>query len=50
MSAQEIYNQFEGNSKDYDFVVINFANGDLVGHTGKMDAIIKSMHKLSEII
>jgi 2,3-bisphosphoglycerate-independent phosphoglycerate mutase len=33
MSAQEIYDEFEKNANDYDFVVMNFANGDMVGHT-----------------
>jgi len=33
MSAQEIYDTFIANSKDFDFSVINFANGDIVGHT-----------------
>ncbi|MDD2470184.1 MAG: 2,3-bisphosphoglycerate-independent phosphoglycerate mutase [Bacilli bacterium] len=28
--------------KDYDFVVLNFANCDMVGHTGNMDATIKA--------
>lgn len=33
MSAQEIYDQFITHAKDFDFVVVNFANGDMVGHT-----------------
>lgn len=33
MSAQEIMDEFLANEKDYDFTVINFANGDMVGHT-----------------
>lgn len=28
--------------KEADFIVINFANGDMVGHTGSMDAAIKA--------
>ncbi|WP_394960060.1 2,3-bisphosphoglycerate-independent phosphoglycerate mutase [uncultured Helicobacter sp.] len=27
----------------YDFVVVNFANGDMVGHTGNFDAAIKAV-------
>lgn len=27
----------------YDFIVVNFANGDMVGHTGVMDASIRAM-------
>jgi len=26
----------------YDFVVVNFANGDMVGHTGNFESAIKS--------
>ena len=29
--------------KDYDFILINFANPDMVGHTGKYDAAIKAL-------
>ena len=50
MSAQEIYDEFITNAKDFDFVVVNFANGDMVGHTGKMDAVIKAIKKLDTII
>jgi 2,3-bisphosphoglycerate-independent phosphoglycerate mutase len=50
MSAQEIYDQFVQNAKDFDFIVINFANWDMVWHTGKMDAVIQSIKKLDEII
>ncbi|MBU0631811.1 2,3-bisphosphoglycerate-independent phosphoglycerate mutase [bacterium] len=28
---------------DYDFVVVNFANGDMVGHTGDFDAAVKAV-------
>lgn len=28
--------------KDYDFILINFANPDIVGHTGNMDAAVKA--------
>lgn len=33
-----------------DFVVVNFANGDMVGHTGIYDAIIKAAHAVDECI
>ena len=29
--------------EDYDFVVVNFANGDMVGHTGVYDAALKAV-------
>ncbi|WP_428737930.1 2,3-bisphosphoglycerate-independent phosphoglycerate mutase [Sulfurimonas sp.] len=28
---------------EYDFIVVNFANGDMVGHTGNFDAAIKAV-------
>ena len=33
MAAEEITNEFLANVLDNDFVVVNFANGDMVGHT-----------------
>jgi len=50
MSAQDIYDQFVLQSKDFDFIVVNFANGDMVGHTGKMDKVITAIQKLDTII
>lgn len=50
MSAQEIYNEFEKNANDYDFVVMNFANWDMIGHTWVMDASIKAIEKLDELV
>lgn len=50
MSAQEIYDEFIHKAKDFDFIVVNFANGDMVGHTGKMDAVIQAIKKLDEVI
>jgi len=44
MSAYEVTDKvlkrLEHNS--YDFILLNFANPDMVGHTGKMDAAIKA--------
>ena len=41
MSAPEIANAMEEaiNSQKHDFIVLNFANGDMVGHTGVKEAI-----------
>lgn len=50
MSAQEIYDTFVENIKDFDFFIINFANGDMVGHTGVREAIIKTVEKLDELV
>ena len=44
MSAYEIKDAIvpELNKKEVDFVCLNFANGDMVGHTGVMPAAIKA--------
>lgn len=34
----------------YDFVRVNFANGDMVGHTGLMDATITAVKKVDECV
>lgn len=45
MSAEEVTNSLlEELNKDYlDFVVINYANGDMVGHTGVYEAAVKAV-------
>lgn len=44
MSAEGVCNATLGaiNSGKYDLVVVNFANGDMVGHTGSLPAAIKA--------
>jgi len=34
----------------YDFIVVNFANPDMVGHTGNIKATIKAMEALDECV
>jgi len=48
MSAEAIANNVitAVDNDHYDFVVANFANGDMVGHTGNKDAIIESIEAL----
>jgi len=36
------------NSEKYDFICLNFANGDMVGHTGVYDAIRKAVATVDE--
>ena len=33
---------------DYDLVILNFANGDMVGHTGDFDATVKAVEVVDE--
>ncbi len=50
MSAHEITKMILNlvNDKNYDFVVVNFANADMVGHTGKLDATIKAVETIDK--
>ncbi|MCD8291735.1 MAG: 2,3-bisphosphoglycerate-independent phosphoglycerate mutase [Prevotella sp.] len=45
MSAYEVKDKLVEaiNSQKYDFIVVNFANGDMVGHTGVYNAIAKAV-------
>ena len=42
MSASEVCEKVLENIGKYDFILVNFANADLVGHSGKFEAIIKA--------
>ena len=44
MSAQDISKKFiyEVNERSFDFACLNFANPDMVGHTGDFDAAVKA--------
>jgi 2,3-bisphosphoglycerate-independent phosphoglycerate mutase len=45
MSAEKVANSLIENLKkdEYDLGIVNFANPDMVGHTGDMDATIKAI-------
>ena len=36
--------------KDYDLVVLNYANGDMVGHTGVIPAAVKAVERVDELV
>ena len=38
------------NSAQYDLVVVNFANGDMVGHTGVLPAAVKAVEVVDECV
>ena len=46
MSAVEITDSLLPILGDYDVVILNYANGDMVGHTGNMDATVRAMETL----
>ena len=52
MSAYELCNALipELKSKSADFICLNFANGDMVGHTGVMKAAIKACEAVDECV
>jgi 2,3-bisphosphoglycerate-independent phosphoglycerate mutase len=52
MSAYEIRDAIipELNKKEVDFVCLNFANGDMVGHTGVMEAAIKACEAVDQCV
>ncbi|MBQ2210433.1 MAG: alkaline phosphatase family protein, partial [Prevotella sp.] len=56
MSAYEVKDKLVAaiNENKYDFIVVNFANGDMVGHTGVYNAIAKAVwavdHCVQEVI
>ena len=52
MSAYEITEKLlsELDNKNYDLVILNYANGDMVGHTGNFNAAVKAVEVLDECI
>ncbi len=52
MSAYEVKDKLVEAIKEekYDFIVVNYANGDMVGHTGVYDAISKAVKAVDECV
>lgn len=52
MSAYEVKDKLVGAIKEdmYDFIVVNFANGDMVGHTGVYHAIAKAVWAVDQCV
>ena len=52
MSALEVKEKLVGaiNTQEYDFIVVNFANGDMVGHTGVYHAIAKAVWAIDNCV
>ncbi len=40
----------ELNKKEHDFICLNFANGDMVGHTGFYDSILKAIETIDSCV
>lgn len=50
MSAPEVTQELIDNLSDYDFSVVNFANSDMVGHTGNYEAAVQAVETLDKCI
>ncbi len=52
MSAYEVKDKLVAalGEQKYDFICLNFANGDMVGHTGIYDAIVKAVKAVDECV
>ena len=51
MSAYEVCDAvLKGLDEGFDFIVVNFANGDMVGHTGDIDAATKAVEAVDSCL
>ena len=52
MSAYEVADKLVDalDEQKYEFICLNFANGDMVGHTGIYDAIVKAVKSVDECV
>ncbi|MBD3270399.1 2,3-bisphosphoglycerate-independent phosphoglycerate mutase [Candidatus Peregrinibacteria bacterium] len=52
MSALDITSELKDDLKkaEHDFICLNFANGDMVGHTGVFDAALKALETLDQCV
>jgi 2,3-bisphosphoglycerate-independent phosphoglycerate mutase len=50
MSAPEVTAEVVARLKDYDLVILNFANPDMVGHTGVVEAGIKAVETIDQCV
>ena len=52
MSAIEVTDKVAEaiNSKKYDSIILNYANPDMVGHTGNLDAAVKALEVIDECV
>jgi 2,3-bisphosphoglycerate-independent phosphoglycerate mutase len=50
MSSEEVEEYVVSHLKDYDLVIINFANPDMVGHTGVVEAAKKAVTRIDDAV
>jgi len=50
MSAYLVTDKLLEELDNYDVVIVNYANGDMVGHTGVFDAVVKAVEVVDECV
>jgi 2,3-bisphosphoglycerate-independent phosphoglycerate mutase len=50
MSAEEVTNQIISEIDNHDVFILNFANLDMVGHTGNIEASVKAVQTIDECV
>jgi 2,3-bisphosphoglycerate-independent phosphoglycerate mutase len=50
MSAYKVTDELIKNIKNFDLIICNYANGDMVGHTGKIQASIKAVEAIDKCV
>ncbi len=50
MSADDITKAVVDNVDKFDVIIVNFANGDMVGHTGVFDAAVQAVEKVDACV
>jgi 2,3-bisphosphoglycerate-independent phosphoglycerate mutase len=50
MSANEVCEKLIANMPNNDVIICNFANGDMVGHTGNLEATIKAVETVDHMV
>ncbi|MBV8339417.1 MAG: phosphoglycerate mutase (2,3-diphosphoglycerate-independent), partial [Candidatus Eremiobacteraeota bacterium] len=50
MSAPEVTTEVVSRMKDYELIILNFANPDMVGHTGVVEAGIKAVETIDRCV
>ncbi len=50
MNAEQVTEYVLDNVENYDLVIINYANPDMVGHTGDIQAVIKAVETIDDAV
>jgi 2,3-bisphosphoglycerate-independent phosphoglycerate mutase len=50
MSAREVMDAVVEKMADYDLIILNFANPDMVGHTGVVEAAVRAVETIDECV